>query len=81
MTLTKRNIVLAVILSFVTCGIYGFYWCYKMGALLDEAAARRGMPTQSRGVLYLILGLIGLGIVDWVLMQLTINEMIDRTAF
>ncbi|MBR6514976.1 MAG: DUF4234 domain-containing protein [Clostridia bacterium] len=30
MNIKERNIVTSVILSLVTCGIYGFYWAYCM---------------------------------------------------
>ena len=66
----------AVLLTIVTLGIYGFYWAYKMGGLLDEALAKRSMPTQNRNVTYLILAVIQLGFVGWILMQSTINSMI-----
>lgn len=66
----------AVLLTIVTLGIYGFYWAYKMGDLLDAALAKRSMPTQNRNVKYLILAVIQLGFVGWILMQSTINSMI-----
>lgn len=72
----KRNVALCVIFSIVTLGIYGFYWAYKMGGLLDAALAKRSMPTQNRNVMYLILAVIQLGFVGWILMQSTINSMI-----
>lgn len=30
MGIKNRNIVVAVLLSFVTCGIYGIFWCWNM---------------------------------------------------
>ena len=35
---------LALLLTIVTCGIYGIYWAYKMGGLLDKAQTDRGLP-------------------------------------
>ena len=66
----------AVLLTIVTFGLYGIYWAYKMGGLLDDALAKRSMPTQNRSVMYLILAVIGLGFVGWILMQSTINSML-----
>ena len=72
----RREIVTAIILSIVTCGIYGLYWAYKMGEKLDNLAVSRGMAASSRGVLYLILSVLGLGIVTYCLIQDSINKMI-----
>lgn len=66
----------SLLLTLVTCGIYGWIWYFKMGEKLDEASQMRGLPTQSRGILYLVLGLFGLGIVSYALMQDSLNKMI-----
>ena len=67
----------ALLLTIVTCGIYGIYCAYKMGGLLDKAQTDRGMPAQNRAVVYLILELV-IAPVGWILMQNTINSMIDE---
>lgn len=45
--ITERNIAIAVILSFVTCGIYGLYWLIVMtdesNSVSDEKTASGGM--------------------------------------
>lgn len=68
---------IALLLSIVTCGIYMFYWMYKHGEKLDQASAQRGLGTSSRGVLYLVLTLVGLYIVSYALMQDSINKIVD----
>ena len=65
------------LLTLITCNIYGIYWAYKMGGLLDKAQTDRGMPAQNRAVVYLILELV-IAPVGWILMQNTINSMIDE---
>lgn len=50
MNIKKRNIVAAVILSIVTCGIYGLYWAFMLG---KEAASVKD-PADS-GILESIL--------------------------
>ena len=65
----------AFLLTLVTCGIYGWLWYYKMGEKLDQASVNRGLPSQSRGLVYLVLGFFGLGIVSYALMQDTINKL------
>ena len=32
--ISKRDVAMAIILSIITCGIYRFYWNYKMGQKL-----------------------------------------------
>lgn len=60
---------LAIVLSLVTFGIYGIYWNYKLGKKLTGS-----------GTLYLILSLIGLGIVNYILGQSEINKYIEKSA-
>ena len=69
---------IAVILfSIITCGIYSLYWAYKMGEKLNQAKTNRGMmPESSSGILYLILCIIGLGVVAYALMQNELNKVI-----
>lgn len=65
----------AFILTLITCGIYGFYWAYKQGEKLDKLALMKGQPASSRGVLYLILQIFGLGIIAYALMQDSLNKL------
>ena len=64
--------------SIITCGIYMFYWMYKMGDKLDQISVKKGMPTQSRGILYIVLTIFGLSIVSYALMQDSLNKFIDN---
>ena len=66
--------VLALILTIVTCGIYGLYWAYKCGDKLDKAKVDRGMPASNGGVLYLILYIFG-GIIAYALIQNELNKL------
>ena len=70
-----RSIPVAIILSIVTCGIYGIYWMYKMGERLDTLYVQMGMPAQSRGILYIVLDVVGLGIIAYALMQDSLNKI------
>lgn len=45
----KRDIAKCIILSIVTCGIYGLYWLYKMGE--EIAGLRQDMPDGGRLIL------------------------------
>ena len=67
----------AFLFSLLTCGIYSIYWNYKMGQELYQAAQKRNINSSDNSILYLILSLVGLGIVSYCLMQDEINKMID----
>jgi hypothetical protein len=54
----KRDVVLPIILTFVTCGIYGIYWHYKM---MSEIAADLGR-TDINPVLEIVLVFVTCGI-------------------
>nr|WP_317378073.1 DUF4234 domain-containing protein [uncultured Faecalimonas sp.] len=61
------------LLSLVTCGIYSFYWLYKMGERCDRIKGVNG----SSGILYLVIGILGLSVVDYCLIQDTINKAVQ----
>lgn len=64
------------LLSLITCGIYGMYWLYKAGEKVSYIKMRNtGVPSSSNGILYLILGLVGLPIVSYCLIQSELNEV------
>lgn len=54
----ERNIVLAIILSFVTCGFYSLYWMVKLNDELLELSNEKG----SSGVTVILLSLVTCGI-------------------
>ena len=64
---------MVLILFIVTCGIYGLYWLYRMGEKCDYIAQTH----TSNNIVYLILGIFGLGIVAIALMQDTINRALE----
>lgn len=67
---------MAFLFTLVTCGIYSYFWMYKMGEKLDNVAVSQGKASQSRGILYLILSVLGLGLIAYALMQDSINKSI-----
>ena len=62
---------MALVFTIITCGIYGIYWAYKMGEKVDRVKGQMG---GSSPVLFLILEIFGLGIVNWCLIQDTLNK-------
>ncbi len=65
------------LLTLVTCGIYGWFWYYKMGENVDTIKSYSGVPSSNSPIIYLVLGLFGLGIVNYCLMQDTINKSVQ----
>jgi len=57
----QRNIALAIILTIVTCGIYGLYWLYKLVDELNEAS--NNTAGQSGGMV-LLLSIVTCGIYE-----------------
>ena len=112
MNIKNRNIVTAIILTIITCGIYGIYWAICLAreavsvkdpadsALLEivrmsllpflgfflaekkfgEGCAEKGIPHTDNSILYLILGLVGLGIVNYCMLQNDLNKLATTNA-
>ena len=107
MEIKSRNIVTCILLTIITCGIYGIYWVICLAreavAVKDPADSAvleivlmlflpfvgfylaeqkftagceaRGIPHNDNSVLYLILGLLGLGIVNYCMLQSDLNKL------
>lgn len=69
-----------IVFSLVTCGIYYFVWLYKAGEKIDMKAVADGRAADNKKVLYLVLGILGLGIVAEILMQLELNKYATGTT-
>ena len=70
---------LAILYTILTCGIYGIYWFYKLGAKIGEAQKKYGTGSgNDSAVLYLILSLVGLGIVPYILAQSELNKIAHK---
>lgn len=65
---------MALVLTILTCGIYGFYWYYKVGKNIYKAGQMYGKDIADNSIIYLVLGLFGLGIVNYCLMQTDLNK-------
>lgn len=62
------------LLSIVTCGIFNWVWLYQMGTKLDNFEVGYGKSSQMRPIVYILLGIFGLSIVSYALMQDTLNR-------
>lgn len=54
MNIQKRDIAIAVILSIVTCGIYQFYWIYKMTEDTDYYSGDNSMNPATTVILSIV---------------------------
>lgn len=52
----------ALLLTIVTCNIYGWFWAYKMGEKIDAIKTKNGQSAGNSSILFLLLQLCGLGI-------------------
>ena len=67
----------ALLLTIVTCNIYGWFWAYKMGEKIDAIKTKNGQSAGNSSILFLLLQLCGLGIVSYAIMQDTICEILE----
>lgn len=58
----QRNIALCIILSIVTCGIYGLYWIYTM---TEDTNHLMGDPNATSGGIVILLSIVTCGIYMW----------------
>jgi len=70
--------VTVLLLTIVTCGIYGWFWYYKMGQRLFMAGQKYGKPISDNSLIYILLGIFGLGIVNYCLMQSDLNKFSNQ---
>ncbi len=70
---------MALLFTIITCGIYGIYWCYKMGEKLETAQNIRNAAADSNmKIIYLVLAIFGLQIIAWALIQNELNKMVAQ---
>lgn len=62
---------LVFLFSLITFGIYSIYWLYRMGQRCDRI--KRSSSTE---ILYVLLGIFGLSIIAYALIQDTINQTV-----
>ena len=65
---------LAFLVTLCTLGIYGLYWGYKLGKKMDIISGKE----SNSGIIYLLLTLLGLGIIAEALAQNQDRETGER---
>jgi hypothetical protein len=71
------GLVAYILLSIITCGIYGWYWQYKLGNRLAMTAPRYGLAFQENGttvLLWLVFGSLLCGLGAWIAMHILIKN-------
>lgn len=69
---------LVALFSVLTCGLFLLYWYYHAGKSIDKAKYMRNIPIEDAGsMMYLIFGVLGLGIVSISMIQNEVNNLID----
>lgn len=58
----KRNLVLCIVFTFVSLGLYGIYWFI---VLTNEMNRESGHPHQTSGVVSFLLCIVTLGFYGW----------------
>lgn len=71
---TKPSGGMAFLFNLITCGIYGIYWNYKMGKKLYQAGQIHEKNIADNSILFLVLSILGLGIVNYCIIQSDLNQ-------
>lgn len=66
-----------IIFTLLTCGLYGIYLYYKMGKLVYEASERKEGNLKDNSILYLILSILGFGLINYIIIQTDLNKLLD----
>jgi hypothetical protein len=64
-----------VLYSILTCWFYTIYWDYKMGRKIAMMQQRAGVFVTDNSVLYLVLNIVGLGVLPSMIQQGHLNEI------
>lgn len=67
-----------VLLSIITCGIYTIYWDFKTAKKIARLQSRVGLPQSDNSILYVILNLLGLGLIPSMIEQKDLNDIWHR---
>lgn len=72
--LPERNLAMAILLTIITCGIYGLYWCYT---LTEDSNKISGDPNPTSGGMVILLSIVTCGIYSlfWIYKR---GEIVDR---
>lgn len=70
----NRNVVTCIILTFVTCGIYGLYWYF---CIINDLNTASETPDDSSAGMVLLLTIVTCGIYGWIWLYKA-GEKVDK---
>ena len=65
-----------ILLTIVTCGIYSLFWYYQLGEKIAKAQENQERLPKDDGLIFLLLGIFGLGIVSMAIAQSNVNQLV-----
>lgn len=71
---SSQSGVTVFLLTLITCGIYGIIWFYQAGKRMEATGKKYGLQIADNSVIYIVLQLVGLGIVNYYLLQTDLNK-------
>jgi len=72
---TDTSPALEALLTLVTCGFYSMYWDYKTNRKIMRLQEAKGVRPVDNTALYLILDIVGFGMVNALIQQNHLNEL------
>ena len=66
--------IMHLVVTILTFGIYGLYWTFVVGQRLEKLGG------VNNGLVYFLLGLFGLEMIAWPLMQNDANQIYNNTV-
>lgn len=76
---TDTSPAMEVVITVVTCGLYSIYWDYKTAKKIARMQEMAGLPSTDNSTLYLILNIVGVGMVNALMEQQHLNEIWKRS--
>lgn len=82
-TLTGSDNTAAIdlIISILTCGLALFYFVYKYDSMIAAYQMSHDMPVSNNGVICIVLGIFGLFIISFAILDNEIGKIIDSRYF
>ena len=63
---------MVILLTILTCGIYSYYWYYKLGVYASSIEGKDN--DSSLSIVFILLAVFGLSFVNYIIAQSKINE-------
>lgn len=81
LTNSSDSAVLDLIISICTCGLALFYFVYKYDSMIAAYQMSHDMPVSNNGLICIVLGLFGLFIISFAIIDNEVGKIIDSKYF